>query len=283
MIRPIRYSLIYPLLFFIVSCMEADSEIINPGIAVVPNSYDDGTYCANVSYYNPNTHRHSEYKLNVEVKDGLLTKIFWSNGGFLDNTHFTTPQVSTDGSCSFTSDRGYEYTIDIIGPECRISYTPTDFEGSVTYVSVQDCALIYGASKELLDAYLNERNASSDEMITEKECDLMHESLATLGRLKALEKKIEEGYIQKFFLREYGHGGICQNIVVKRHGSYYLLNINEGKATMGLTSFNPSIEDWQEIMIQKNPNEDKWVVVMAKVIATGSKYDMEKLSESICQ
>jgi hypothetical protein len=52
---------------------------------------------------------------------------------------------------------------------------------------------------------------------------------------------------------------------------------------MGLTSFDTKITDWQRITIQENPNVDKWVVVMARVIANGSKLEMEDLSESICK
>ena len=75
--------------------------------------FDDeynGTYCAEVEYYNPNTGTRSTYELDVEVEDGYLVQIDWPNGGWLDETHFISEDISS-GECSFTSDRGYKYTV----------------------------------------------------------------------------------------------------------------------------------------------------------------------------
>lgn len=70
----------------------------------------DGTYCADVEYYNPNTGTRHTYELDVEVEDGYLVQIDWPNGGWLDETHFSSEDI-TSGECSFTSDRGYQYTV----------------------------------------------------------------------------------------------------------------------------------------------------------------------------
>lgn len=77
-------------------------------------TYSDGTYCAEVSYYNPNTGNSSTYTLEVEIEDDELTTIHWPNGGWLDNSHFSSTDIS-GGSASFTSDRGYDYTVTITG------------------------------------------------------------------------------------------------------------------------------------------------------------------------
>lgn len=74
------------------------------------DSYEDGTYCAKVEYYNPSTGTRNTYDLDVEVENGELTLIHWSNGGWLDNSHFI-PEDITSGECEFTSDRGYRYTV----------------------------------------------------------------------------------------------------------------------------------------------------------------------------
>lgn len=79
-------------------------------IYTIDDEITDGTYCAEVEYYNPNTGTNSTYNLDVEVENGELVKIYWSNGGWLDESHFT-PQDITDGDCSFTDDRGYEYEV----------------------------------------------------------------------------------------------------------------------------------------------------------------------------
>ena len=80
--------------------------------------YPDGEYCAEVTYYNPNTGTRSTYTLNVEVEGNELTQINWPNGGWLDDSHFSPEELDEDGNCSFTSDRGYEYEVKITGSPC---------------------------------------------------------------------------------------------------------------------------------------------------------------------
>lgn len=80
-------------------------------------AYSDGTYCAEVSYYNSNTGTNSSYTLTVEVESNELTQINWPNGGWLDDDHFASSELDEDGYTSFTSDKGYDYEIQIIGEE----------------------------------------------------------------------------------------------------------------------------------------------------------------------
>lgn len=75
----------------------------------------DGEYCAKITYYNSNTERNSEYTLTIEVYENKLEKINFPNG-WLDNDHFSNVLLDSQGYASFTSDRGYEYTVQIIGP-----------------------------------------------------------------------------------------------------------------------------------------------------------------------
>lgn len=115
------YLIIFLLVF--VSCKksnEQNSTIPQPIYSVASNSYEsdiedsdefsDGTYCAEVEYYNPKTGTRKIYDLDVEVEDGYLIQIDWPNGGWLDETHFSNEDISS-GECSFKSDRGYVYTI----------------------------------------------------------------------------------------------------------------------------------------------------------------------------
>ena len=74
------------------------------------SEYSDGTWCASVDYYNPNTGSSNTYSLDVEIEDGELVQINWSNGGWLDESHFSREDISS-GECSFTSDKGYEYNV----------------------------------------------------------------------------------------------------------------------------------------------------------------------------
>jgi hypothetical protein len=77
--------------------------------------YEDGVYCALVKYYNPSSGSSNYYKLTVEVENGELVKMWWPNGGWLDNSHFTPPDVDDSGHCTFTSDKGYQFELFIDG------------------------------------------------------------------------------------------------------------------------------------------------------------------------
>ena len=80
--------------------------------------YPDGTYCADIDYYNPDTGTRSTYTLNVEVESNEVTVIQWSNGGWLDSSHFSSEELDSSGSCSFTTFDGKQYDVQITGPEC---------------------------------------------------------------------------------------------------------------------------------------------------------------------
>lgn len=76
-------------------------------------NYPDGTYSAEVNYYNPDTGTSSSYTLDVEVVNNEVTVIHWPSGGWLDDSHFTPQELDSNGSCSFTSDVGSQYDVQI--------------------------------------------------------------------------------------------------------------------------------------------------------------------------
>jgi hypothetical protein len=82
------------------------------------DAYPDGTYCAEVSYFNSGSGRRSTYTLNVDVASHEVTVIHWPNGGWLDSSHFLPEEIDESGTCSFTSGKGYQYDIKITGSEC---------------------------------------------------------------------------------------------------------------------------------------------------------------------
>ena len=92
--------------------------------------YQDGTYCAEVEYYYYKTGTRSTYTLEVEIESNELIKIYWPNGGWLDDSHFYPPDIS-DGYATFTSDRGMEYSIQIVGKEgeCYTDSYVEDIDG----------------------------------------------------------------------------------------------------------------------------------------------------------
>lgn len=86
------------------------------------DGYSDGDYCAVINYYYSKTGTNSTYTLKVEIEDNELVKIYWPNGGWLDNSHFNPPDIS-DGSASFESYNGVEYTVTIKGKDGDCSYS----------------------------------------------------------------------------------------------------------------------------------------------------------------
>jgi hypothetical protein len=86
------------------------------------NGYHDGTFCAEVTYNNPKTGTNSNYILLIEVQNGNLVKINWPNGGWLDDTHFSPPDIES-GHAEFTTNESTEYIIEITGNEndCNLS------------------------------------------------------------------------------------------------------------------------------------------------------------------
>ena len=77
------------------------------------NKYNNGNFCAEVEYYNPRTGKHSTYTLPVEIENNKLTVIHFSNGGWLDDSHFNPPTIK-NGKAHFVSDRKYRYAVKIL-------------------------------------------------------------------------------------------------------------------------------------------------------------------------
>ena len=114
--------------------------------------YENGTYCAEVEYYNPATGTSNTYNLDVEISDGELSKIYWANGGWLDDTHFYPIDIA-DGKCEFTTDRGYQYAV-TLGEFGGCSYTDQykmsrDLNDEVEATTCPKC----GGEKDSYDTY----------------------------------------------------------------------------------------------------------------------------------
>lgn len=107
------------LIFFtlLISCQESkvSQELKDPmGFLDLKNKYADGDYCAEVSYYNPNTETQSSYTLTIEVSNNEVVKINFPNGGYFDD-EITNGALDSSGEASFTSNKGYDYTVKITG------------------------------------------------------------------------------------------------------------------------------------------------------------------------
>jgi hypothetical protein len=131
----------FPLLL-LMACGQASSdagyeEDADRESEIEQTGYQDGVYCAEVEYSYSATGTQSTYTLEVEIEDEALTVIRWPNGGWLDDSHFSPPDIS-DGSASFTSDRNVEYTVTIIGKEGECA---TDGYARTETDLIHECAL----------------------------------------------------------------------------------------------------------------------------------------------
>lgn len=112
--------------------VSSQQTIITEGYPVehsTAEKYEDGDYCATVEYYNSSTGNSSTYTLEVEIESGELVRINWPNGGWLDSSHFSPPEIDTDGSCSFSTYDGKDYDVQIDGNGgCNISYSSPEDE-----------------------------------------------------------------------------------------------------------------------------------------------------------
>lgn len=176
--RKLQFILVLVAVLSITSCKKSadnyeDSDEISTTTDEDGNEvYPDGTYCAEVDYYNPNTGTNSTYTLNVEVENNELTVIHWPNGGWLDESHFTPEELDSSGSCSFTSDQGYEYTVQITGPECDFTdevQAQNDSEEDQSAVTCPKC----GGDKDAYDElcwYCERKEKRKKEDIDEHTC-----------------------------------------------------------------------------------------------------------------
>lgn len=72
-----------------------------------------GDYEAEVEYYNPETGRYSTYYLSVDIEDGELVRIYFPKGGWWDETHFGSVDIS-EGEASFTTYDGKSITVRLL-------------------------------------------------------------------------------------------------------------------------------------------------------------------------
>jgi hypothetical protein len=133
---------------------ESSTEVIYQGFEE-PEVREDGTYCADVEYYNPRTGTRNTYELNVDVENNQVTVIHFPNGGWMDDDHITPEDLDVDGKCTYTSDRNNEYTIQIKGPECSYSdeyKMRNDHNSEVEKRTCSEC----GREKDKYDDYCDD-------------------------------------------------------------------------------------------------------------------------------
>jgi hypothetical protein len=231
---------------------EIPKEEIPPAEEV--DEYADGTYCARVDYQNPSTGTHGIYQLNVEVVNHEVVKIHFPNGGWLDEDHFAAEQLDEDGTCSFTSDKNCNYKVEILGDECT-------FDQTSSYLAVQKCAMLNGITEAELNQYLQLAKISITDTIRMEQCELMVKYIKEIRGINqsmgSLNNEMNEGYIQSVLFSNLPMG-ICHQLIVKKHGKYYWLEVNSSeKCTMGTMKFNSSSNGWQNVTVKESPDDNE--------------------------
>jgi hypothetical protein len=250
--------------------------------------FEDGAYCADVTYYNPNTGTENTYTLEVEVYNNEVTQINWNNGGWLDEDHFSAPVLDENGSCSFTSDKGYDYTVEITGKNCsnldsedkyRSKNLPKyTFEEAVdllnmTQEEIEECdsyeegELLSENDLGILKNYLKGIRVYLREM---KELDGDYTSVEDIKQSqRKLQQEINEGYI--IGLQSHTMGGLRYTTVkIKKRGIVYLFEVQgNSECTMGTARFDENKTGWQMVYIKQYPDRDEYSGHYMRIIERG--------------
>lgn len=227
------------------------------------DGFEDGTYCAEVEYYNPNTGTHSPYELEVEVSGNQVVQINFGNGGWLDTDHFSPEDIDSDGQCTIVSDRNYEYMIQLVEKDgnCRQDDIPEEEEPEVLF-SLQQCAQIYNMSKSELNKFMRDFNVGPNDQYTEEMCESMGEYIQEIRNKNQkwgnTQNEIKNGYITNITRRS-AFGVTSQVVTIQKNGIVYQLEVRGSEeCTMGTAIFDENNYDWQLVYIKQYPDRESY-------------------------
>jgi hypothetical protein len=260
------------------------------------NGFEDGVYCADVTYFNPNTGTKSDYVLKVDVAGNKVVKINFGNGGWLDSDHITPKLLDDNGKCTLTTDRNYEYSVKITGRNCNVStsFNPETDEEIPVY-SFEQCADKYNLSESEKRECLEKGLYKRDEKLSEKQCALLGKYINEIreidlrsqeninkinaetqekqneikGKQSNLQNEINNGYILNIERRS-AYGVSSQIITIKKRGVNYLLEVRgSAECSMGTARFDENASGWQMVYIKQYPDVDKWSGHSMRIIDSG--------------
>lgn len=265
------------LIAFLISCNE--EKPVEEKKSENKIGYQNGTYCADVTYYNPNNGTEHTYTLNVDVESNKLIRILWNNGGWSDNSHFAPQILDNEGKCSFFSDKGYRYEIKIKGSRCGTTdIIPEEEEEVVEPVfTLLKCAELMQFTEYEIQSCENKFNMNRNDQITESSCNTFKNYIVTMRELNKMKQEEDNGKIINSLMLG-SEGNIhFQQIIVKRKNKYYLLDVQgENTVPMGLIDINPYSTDWQMVMVKKSFNTSAYSYYM---LLLNESSDLEILEE----
>ncbi len=248
------------------------------------NGFEEGKYCAKVDYYNPKTGTSNSYKLNVDVRDNKVVKIYFGNGGYLDSDHMTPKTLDENGKCKIYSDKNYEYSIEITGSECSFTdNVSSEIDGDTPIFTFLQCANTIGMSQKEIDFCLK-NSYTEDQMLSEKDCNRLLDFIFEIRKEEAryqqeldeirdkqndLENEINNGYIQRMKSFTIA-GNLCQMLIIsKKKKNYLLLVRGNQECTMGTAIFNENNYDWQLVKIKEDPRILHYSGHYMKIVRSG--------------
>jgi len=268
------------ILFFLFTCDKKFNNDVDefPIEGQTAEGFEDATYCAEVDYYNPNTGKSSEYTLEVDVESNEVTTIYWGNGGWLDEDHFTPELLDEQGECSFSSDRGYEYTVQILGQDCDNLDTYDEYKSkNLPMYSFDEAVYLVGLTQDeiddlnvyeegdvlsendllLLKNYINKiRDFERNNQIDDSNINRIRNAQVNLQR------EIDNGYITN--IRK---SNAAQIITIEKKGRVYELEVSGNReCTMGTATFDENNYDWQMVYIKQYPNQESYKGYYMRII-----------------
>jgi hypothetical protein len=284
-LKPLFLAILF-FVFLFTSCNGSSSENSDEEYPIegqTDEGFEDGTYCADVTYYNPNTGTSNDYTLEVEVQQNEVVQINFGNGGYLDNEHMTPEVLDENGECTISSDRDYEYSIKLKDKDCGYTddVNPETDEDLPRYTLIQcfdilnlneqerrNCLQSYDKDDvlsengfKILETYVNNIRAINDKYNSEK-AKIQRED-------NKLKNEINEGYILNIESTT-AYGIRSQLVTIKKRGVKYLLEVRSGgQCTMGTATFDENSAGWQNVFIKQYPDIDHWSGFSMRIIDSG--------------
>jgi hypothetical protein len=242
------------------------------------DGFEDGTYCAEVDYYNPNTGTNNTYTLEVEVQYNEVVKILFGNNGWLDSDHMTPQTLDENGECTITTDRNYEYAIKITGKYCDY---PDDInpeeDVDLPRYTFAECTQMLGMSEEEINKCLSDLYSEGD-LLSENGLNGLSDYINVLrynneliqkenrrynNEIKKLDYEYSEGFITNINNSNYSR----QTVIIKKRGVDYELEVSgNNKCTMGTAKFDENNYNWQLVYVKEYPDVEKYSGYYMRII-----------------
>jgi hypothetical protein len=234
---------------------------------------EDGDYCADVMYYNPRTGHKASYDLTVEIVNNTPTKIYFCNGGYLDD--FNSLELSENLQSSFTMDDGRQFDLDVSNQLCDEKENCNDASSS-TY-SYEFCCEFLNLSQAEKDELEKHMSFTKGDLVSGRKLENLREYLKSMRAIQSIKSESNNGkvmHIQKLAWRDGIH---CQVIILKKHGRFYLCNVSGNvECIMGTLDFNENDTDWQNVIIKNDFEGNLMKGYAVKVLETDRDFEYLK-------